>query len=313
MARHILLLVPVVLFGCRNPPDAASTSTGDPSTGDPSTTTVAAAMSADTTSESAGSSSSGRPDETTDTSTSIDPGTTTGATSTGGGLCGDGSLDPGEECDDGLAGNAQDAACLETCHNATCGDGYIRKNHEECDDQNNDPADGCHICYRTRRVFITSALYQGAQFMGIAGADQRCRSLAAQAGLMNAPKFKAWLSDSQISAGDRLHHARGRYELVNGLLVADNWDALVAGDLMNPINVTETSETFETAVFTSTNPDGTTAEGADHCADWTAQELANRAYWGASSESSAAWTLADSPVNPQECGSHRALYCFEQE
>lgn len=267
--------------------------------------------------ESTGSSSDGPPGETTDTSTSADPSTTTGATtstaSTGGGLCGDGELDPGEECDNGLAGNADDAACLIDCKLASCGDGLVRKVVEECDDQNNNPADGCHTCYRTRRVFITSAVYQGAQFMGLAGADQRCRSLAAQAGLMNAPKFKAWLSDSQTAAKERLYHARGRYELINGLLVADNWDALVAGNLINPINVTEKSETFNTGVFTSTTPDGSIAAGADHCADWTAQELANRAFWGASSEISTDWTIADSPVNPQECGDHRALYCFEQE
>jgi cysteine-rich repeat protein len=246
-----------------------------PDVGDTSTDDTTATTSAESSSESsAGSSTSDPPDDTNDTSTSADPST--------------------------------------TCVLSFCGDGSVRKVLEECDDQNNDPADGCHTCYRTRRVFITSESYQGAQFMGLAGADQRCRSLAAQAGLMNAPKFKAWLSDSQTSAKERLHHARGRYELINGLLVADNWDALVAGNLVNPINVTEKSETFNTGVFTSTNPDGSTAEGTDHCADWTAQELANKAFWGASSEISADWTIADSPVNPQECGSHRALYCFEQ-
>lgn len=308
MVRYIISLGPALLFGCLQPPDVGDTSTDD----------TTATTSAESSSESsAGSSTSDPPDDTNDTSTSADPSTTTGTTtttaSTGGGLCGDGELDPGEECDDGLAGNAPDAACQETCVLSFCGDGSVRKVLEECDDQNNDPADGCHTCYRTRRVFITSESYQGAQFMGLAGADQRCRSLAAQAGLMNAPKFKAWLSDSQTSAKERLHHARGRYELINGLLVADNWDALVAGNLVNPINVTEKSETSEVGVFTGTTPDGSIAVGSNHCADWTSQKFEDEAFWGASGEISSGWTLYDSPVNPGDCGGGYALYCFEQE
>ncbi len=296
--------------GCLKTPDTPETGTNSSaSTG----FTTSAETEAMTDSSSTGSSSSGPLDGTTDTSTSTDPSATTSTASTGGGLCGDAHLDPDEECDDGLAGNADDARCLIDCKLATCGDGLVRKVVEECDDQNNNPADGCHTCYRTRRVFITSAFYQGAQFMGLAGADQRCRSLAAQAGLMNAPKFKAWLSDSQTAAKQRLYHARGRYELINGLLVADNWDALVAGNLINPINVTEKSETSEVGVFTGTTPDGSSAVGSNHCADWTSQGFEDEAFWGASGEISSGWTLYDSPINPGDCGGGYALYCFEQE
>ncbi len=38
--------------------------------------------------------------------------------------CGDGVLDPGEECDDGNQANGDD--CLATCQVATCGDGTVR-------------------------------------------------------------------------------------------------------------------------------------------------------------------------------------------
>src|SRR5687767_7999032 len=45
--------------------------------------------------------------------------------------CGDGTRDPGEECDDGNDKN--DDGCLTSCRWATCGDGFVRAAVEECD------------------------------------------------------------------------------------------------------------------------------------------------------------------------------------
>jgi cysteine-rich repeat protein len=45
--------------------------------------------------------------------------------------CGDGILQPGEECDDGNNDNQDE--CLMTCNNARCGDGYLQTGVEECD------------------------------------------------------------------------------------------------------------------------------------------------------------------------------------
>jgi hypothetical protein len=45
--------------------------------------------------------------------------------------CGDGFLDPGEECDDGNDSNED--ACLDNCDDATCGDGYVWAGEEECE------------------------------------------------------------------------------------------------------------------------------------------------------------------------------------
>jgi len=55
--------------------------------------------------------------------------------------CGNGSSDPGEECDDGNADEAD--ACLSTCKNAGCGDGFIQAGIEPCDDGNNIDTDAC--------------------------------------------------------------------------------------------------------------------------------------------------------------------------
>lgn len=49
-------------------------------------------------------------------------------------LCGNGRLDPGEECDDG---NTVDTdACTSVCQNARCGDGAVQQGVELCDGGN---------------------------------------------------------------------------------------------------------------------------------------------------------------------------------
>lgn len=45
--------------------------------------------------------------------------------------CGDGTVDAGEQCDDGNDSNSD--ACLNNCENAGCGDGYVWDGMEECD------------------------------------------------------------------------------------------------------------------------------------------------------------------------------------
>jgi cysteine-rich repeat protein len=55
--------------------------------------------------------------------------------------CGNGIPEPGEQCDDGNFDNTD--ACLNTCQNATCGDGFVWAGVEQCDDGNTTPGDGC--------------------------------------------------------------------------------------------------------------------------------------------------------------------------
>ncbi len=55
--------------------------------------------------------------------------------------CGDGVLDALEECDDGNTSNADD--CMNNCHSASCGDGYLWSGVEACDDGNADNTDAC--------------------------------------------------------------------------------------------------------------------------------------------------------------------------
>jgi len=59
--------------------------------------------------------------------------------------CGNGQLDPGEECDDGNGSSADD--CTTSCTVARCGDGWVHNAgtgpFEECDDGNLQSGDGC--------------------------------------------------------------------------------------------------------------------------------------------------------------------------
>ena len=56
-------------------------------------------------------------------------------------LCGDGVVGPTEACDDGEQ-NADDAACKADCTVQVCGDGATGLD-EQCDDGNSDAGDGC--------------------------------------------------------------------------------------------------------------------------------------------------------------------------
>ena len=55
-------------------------------------------------------------------------------------VCGDGTVDAGEQCDDGNTANND--GCSSTCQNEVCGDN-IQQTNEQCDDGNQTNGDGC--------------------------------------------------------------------------------------------------------------------------------------------------------------------------
>ena len=141
---------------------ALTTTADDPSTGAIAVTTTDGDASTDTLPLTSSSSPS-EPDTSSSSAETTLPAPT----------CGDGSLDVGEECDDGNAddtdectlacklaicgdgsvhalleacddGNDDDTdACLSTCQNATCGDGFVHAGEEVCDDGNASDLDAC--------------------------------------------------------------------------------------------------------------------------------------------------------------------------
>ncbi|MBW2191987.1 MAG: hypothetical protein JRG93_20865, partial [Deltaproteobacteria bacterium] len=145
---------------------------------------------------------------------------------------------------------------------------------------------------------------QNADFGGLDGADQLCATQAADAGL--GGDFKAWLSTRSLSASDRLAHADGPYVLVDGTLVASDWDDLVDGFIAAPINLDASG-----AVGTGDTWTGTLATGAsypdDDCAAFTSSS-GGIALCGSTASTSAAWTENVTP----DCSTELRLYCIEQ-
>ena len=153
------------------------------------------------------------------------------------------------------------------------------------------------------RVFVTNTV-QNANFGGLDGADQLCATQAADAGL--GGDFKAWLSTRSLSASDRLAHADGPYVLVDGILLADDWDDLVDGFIAAPINLDASG-----AVRTGDTWTGTLATGASYANDDCAAFASGSdgfALCGSTATIGAGWTQSATP----DCSTELRLYCIEQ-
>ncbi len=209
-----------------------------------------------------------------------------------------------------------DTATTTEPYGPECGNGILEPFGpvpEECDDGNLDPDDGCSTtCALDRQVFVTSGLYHGWELTSLYIANGLCASTAAAQGLAEPLSYRAWLSDSTEDARDRILRGRGRLVLVNGLVFANSWDALFAGQIENPLEVTEASQTYQGGVWTGTQPDGTAVPGSEHCDDWSTDSVLTTGHWGRSGMSTAEWTLAVSDVaQPAFCNGFFAIYCFQ--
>ena len=75
-----------------------------------------------------------------------------------GALCGDGIMDPGEQCDDGnrTGGDGCSSICTNETPQAACGDGQLDAD-EACDDGNVASSDGCSATCAIESKFATTA------------------------------------------------------------------------------------------------------------------------------------------------------------
>ena len=190
-----------------------------------------------------------------------------------------------------------------------CGNGLI-EGDETCDDGNMTPGDGCQECAKDSIVFISSEVYQGFALGGLHGADQRCRNLATKANLPNPLSYKAWLSTPSTPAADRLLHSLGHYILVNGLVVAQNWNGLTSGTIETTITVDENSQTQDVPAWTGTLADkGLPALGSEFCEDWDDDSgLLKFGGFGLSDSADETWSY----FGDEACDSELHLYCIEQ-
>ncbi len=217
----------------------------------------------------------------------------------------------------GASGGAGTSTSGEATSEAqpVCGNGVLEADGfepEDCDDGNLDDDDGCNaLCARDRKVFVSSILYKAGDIKSLYLADAKCANMASNAGFPEPLKFRAWLSDSETDAVFHIKFGRGRVVLVNGIVVADSWLALITGEMQSPIEVTEKSETYHGGVWTGTRPDGLRVPDATHCDDWSTSSFQNSAYYGYSDRATPEWTLSADDDNPIFCLLDFALYCFE--
>ena len=153
------------------------------------------------------------------------------------------------------------------------------------------------------RIFVTDTV-QNANFGGLAGADELCANQAAAADL--GGDFKAWLSTLSSPVSDRVTHASSPYVLVDGTMVANDWDDLVDSSILAAINLDANGEPRTGDVWT-----GTLATGAsfpdDDCAGFTSGSAGSIGLCGESHSLTATWTQNITPP----CSTPLRLYCIE--
>lgn len=194
-----------------------------------------------------------------------------------------------------------------------CGDGQLQGN-EECDGQ-----EGCSDeCIKEfRRVFITSEVFTG-DLGGIAGADEKCRSAAENAGLPGA--YMAWISspEAEGSPAERFVRSLVPYRQVDGTVVASNWDDLADGTLMVGIFLTELgfppqkgltgscNDVEGAFAWSNTRETGENWPDDDHCSGWSS--MIGKGVVGWAGKTNSAWTMGCIA----NCADQAALYCVEQ-
>jgi cysteine-rich repeat protein len=318
--------------------ETGSGTTTESTTGETSTTTTTSGMTTTLTSTTTNATTT----VTTTTMTTMSTTTTedTSSSTTAVPVCGDGTVDAGEECDDMGESSECDEDCtlafcgdghvnktagetcevaestaeceVATCKTPACGDGYINESAgEECEDGNGNDGDGCSstCTVEHRLVFVTSKKFDPT-LGGLTGADAKCQELAEAA--MKSGTFKAWLSDSMNGPSTRfgINPAfSGPFELMDGTAIAEGWADLTDGTLLHAIDMDEAGATKSSTVWTSTTTDGIKV-GTGHCLNWTAGTGANQGALGTTDYSDLNWSsYVMFPTAP--CNSSASLYCFQ--
>lgn len=163
---------------------------------------------------------------------------------------------------------------------------------------------------RDKRVFFTSNHYY-ADLGGLSGADAKCQTSADNANL--GGNWVAWLSDSNTDANQRITHTTGKYNLLDGTLIANGWIDLTDGNLLSPIDVNEFGDkrTDQSSVWTASNLRGEKNHSADpsnFCSDFS--KIDESYVWpGNNFFADVGWTAHH--YNYQ-CNGYYPLYCFEK-
>lgn len=191
------------------------------------------------------------------------------------------------------------SACRTTCVADTdCAFGYFCV-----------PGVTTNTCVPGRLMFVTSTVHNG-NLGGLIGADAICQARATSAGRPGF--FRAWLSDSTLSAAQRIHHYTGpfyRLTATGTLRVASDWNDLANGLDSAAIATDETgaSAGSSTYAWTGTQPWGATDTTTARCLDWTSSLAGQNATRGWTSAGATEWSSNGTAA----CSSALRLYCVE--
>lgn len=171
-----------------------------------------------------------------------------------------------------------------------------------------DPDDGCES--HERRVFLT-AQFVFADFMGAPNADVKCQMFG-EAAFGAGTSWVAWLSDASTSPATRFNRSLVPYKLVDGTVIASDWNDLTDGMLAAPIEKDQFGTTWpNNEVWTATDAQGNWVGGPD-CQGWTVLGMGvpgGPTGTVGHSGSTTTW----STVFDQHCNRDNVkLYCFEQ-
>lgn len=168
----------------------------------------------------------------------------------------------------------------------------------------------------TRRVFLTSANYTGAEVGGLVGADAICTGLAAS--LAGNAKWHAILGQDQTYADiiSRVGNRVAPIVLVDGTAVTPDITKLVTAkpNLTTPINMTEAKAVLPGAfAWTGISADGNnTGESTHHCVNWTSVAGAADGVYGEAGKKNAEFLMVKAAMGLDACTVKHRLYCIEE-
>lgn len=167
------------------------------------------------------------------------------------------------------------------------------------------------------RVFLTSSNHNG-NLGGLAGADAVCKARANEAGLGGL--WKAWLSDSNSSPVSRFNNkSEFAWVRIDGVTVANNFQDLTDGTILNPINVTERGALVNPGAWpaygrvrTNTAFDGRIYNPGYSCSNFTyGYSWYGSAHGSFGATAGGLWSF--DPNQTGNCSWSMPIYCFEQQ
>ncbi|MGV6857365.1 MAG: hypothetical protein ACWA5X_00170 [bacterium] len=169
-----------------------------------------------------------------------------------------------------------------------------------------------------KKVFVTSVegpgdlrswTQAGGNPSGIGSGDAICQTLASEAGLENASKFKAWLSSVDVDAIDRLF-SNGPWARLDGVLVASSKASLPStGNLFTSISQTEKGDYVTSHVWSGSNKSGRYDDETltPSCGAWRSSSSSDSGGAGRTKSMDVFWNLGF----VDSCNEQLPLYCFE--